>query len=225
MKKGENKVFDRRFKQKLKKLKDILRRVTIFDSSHRKEFSSDHIIDLIEKKRRNSEGRNFITVIDQLYNINDEEPEIMLSRLKKAAQYYNTPILLTMSLPRSSENRRPLRRHLRNLASFMSISYIFFTIYTDFVLNYETPFMEWDWQRKDTLIPITELTVHKNKIEDFTGSLFYKFYNKTSSFTECIEAENENYRNMTENLSEYSKKKRNDLIRSSRATVLLSDEE
>ncbi|MFW5781874.1 MAG: DnaB-like helicase C-terminal domain-containing protein [Candidatus Muiribacteriaceae bacterium] len=222
--KNDNRIYDRRFSQKLKKLKSILRKITIIDNSHRKHFTSDHIIDLIEKKRKNNPHSRFITVIDQLYNMYEDDALSLLYRLKKAAQYYRTPLLITMSLPRNAENTRPLRKHMKTLSHIMSLSYVFFTLYTDFVINYESPFVEWDWQKKDTMVPITELTIHKNKIEDFTGSLFYRFYNSTSSFTECIPAENDNYRNMTENLDEYSRKKRDDLIRSSRATVLLPDE-
>ncbi|MGM0608533.1 MAG: DnaB-like helicase C-terminal domain-containing protein [Candidatus Muiribacteriota bacterium] len=206
--KNNNTRYDRKLKRKLKTLKNLYRNISIFDSSRKKDFNFEQIQNLIEKKRKFSPESKLVVVIDQLYSLIDKDISLMIEKIKKMCRYYDLTVILSMSLPGEAETAKPRRKHFCTFPDVFSKSYVFFSIYTDFILNYETPFLEWDWQHNNTLVPITELYVQKNKIESFTGSIFYKFYNEISMFKECLKPEIENYKKMDENLAYSAKKKK-----------------
>ncbi|MFA5478645.1 MAG: DnaB-like helicase C-terminal domain-containing protein [Candidatus Muiribacteriota bacterium] len=208
--KNDNVRYDRKLERKLKNLKKYYQNISIYDSSYRINFNLDVIFDIISKKRQHSPEKQLVIFIDQLYSLtqNDRPAETIIEELKKACHYYNISIFLAMSLPGEAEVSKPSRINFKEFPFLLSKSYAFFTIYTDFIHNYETPFMEWDWQHDNTLVPVSELIIHKNKIEKFTGSLFYKFYNETSMFRECLQIEIDNYKKMNDNLTDSKKRKK-----------------
>ncbi|MCK9224879.1 MAG: DnaB helicase C-terminal domain-containing protein [Candidatus Muirbacterium halophilum] len=204
---NSNEKFDRKMKNKLQRLKKLYQKITLFDTGIRKIISVEDIIDIIEKKREMDPTLNLILIIDQFDNLENENSLNALKKLKNLCRTHNLTIFLTLSIAGECEYTRPSRKNISNYADFISISYAFITLYTDFILNFETPFLEWDWQLNNQLVPITELFVHKNKIEPFTGSVFYRFYQDFSLFRECLIPEIQNFIDMTDNLKSHNPKK------------------
>jgi replicative DNA helicase len=209
--KNDNERYNRKMERKLKKLKKYFRKITIFDSKHKYNFTIDEIIDLIRKKKEDSPKKNIVVIIDQLHAISGDTEENIADKLKKAAHHFDITVILAMSLDDSVEHIRPEKKLLKSYSKIISKAYAFMIIYTDFVNNFETPFMEWDWERKNSFIPVSELMIIKNKIADYAGSIFYKFYQDISFFKECIKVENDNYSEMVKNLKEHSKKQKEKL--------------
>ena len=203
---NSNEKYNRKMKNKLQRLKKLYQKITLFDTGIKKIISLENIIDIIQKKREIDPSINLILIIDQFNNLEDENPMNTLKRLKNLCRTHNLTIFLTLSIAGECEYSRPSRKNLSTYSEFISISYAFITLYTDFVLDFETPFFEWDWQLNNQLVPITELFIHKNKIEPFTGSIFYRFYQDFSLFRECLVPEIQNFIDMTDNLKNHKPK-------------------
>jgi replicative DNA helicase len=203
---NSNEKYDRKMKNKLQRLKKLYQKITLFDTGIKKIISIENIIDIIEKKREIDPSINLILIIDQFNNLEDEFPLNTLKRLKNLCRTHNLTIFLTLSISGECEYSRPSRKNLSAYSEFISIAYAFITLYTDFVLDFETPFLEWDWQLNNQLVPITELFIHKNKIEPFTGSIFFRFYQDFSLFRECFVPEIQNFIDMTDNLKNHKPK-------------------
>ncbi len=206
--KKDNIRYERKLKRKLQKLKKLYQKITILDTRNFRELDIETIEDFVNKKREQNPGKKLVVAIDQLYSISEDNLSIKLERLKKLSHRENCTILVSMSLPGEPEIRRPVRKDLVNHSIVISKAYAFISLYTDFVLNFETPFLEWDWAYNNQMIPVSELIIFKNKIEAFTGNLFYRFYSDISKFRECVKPEIENYRQMVINLADYKKDKK-----------------
>lgn len=204
---NSNEKYDRKMKNKLQKLKKLYQKISIFDTGIRKILSVDDIIDLVTKKRELDPAQKLIIVIDQFYNLEDQDTSLALKKLKNLCRTHDVTIFLSLSLSGECEYTRPSRKNISAYSDFISLSYAFITLYTDFILDYETPFLEWDWQLNNQLVPITEIFIHKNKIEPFTGSIFYRFYQDFSSFKECLVPEIQNFIDMVDNIKTHDRKK------------------
>lgn len=194
--------------ERLIELKDRL--FIIDDESSDLELMEDMIKDIKDK------GENVFIVVDPLIKLLSKENRnsdffyllrnTMLS-LKDISLKYNCGILIVFGLSKNAELRPPERKDLLEIPEILSLPHAVLTLYCDYIINGDTPFLEWDWGGRDIIVPISEVSVIKNKMNAFLGKLFFKYYASLALFKECVEAENENYRDMLTNIDFHREKK------------------
>ncbi len=181
----------------IKDFKNIIRK-------HKLEFCDKPlvvIVDTISAIRPVSRGGDRISEISDL-----------LSEIKTLVRTEDFALIGTFNLEGVAEVKRPKREDLARIPAYIYQPYATLTLYCDFIFNFETPFMEWEWGSSDLMVPIVELEVIKNKMSGFKGRIFYKYLDSLASYRECVELENENYNAMIENIEHYEHKRGNQPI-------------
>ncbi|MDD2715240.1 MAG: DnaB-like helicase C-terminal domain-containing protein [Candidatus Wallbacteria bacterium] len=194
----------------ISKVSSLKERITVIDEE---EFSTRELEDVLIAERKAGVEKLFV-IIDPLFKIKPEKEEerfldtyrrVMLE-LKKLSGRYGCGILITYGLSSNAELRRPERRDLLEIPEILSIPYVVMSLYCDYMVNFETPFLEWDWSGRDIMVPISELNIIKNKMSFFMGRLFYRYFASLSLYRECVDQENENYSQMIGNIVYHKEK-------------------
>ncbi len=128
----------------------------------------------------------------------------LVTRLKTLTASHRMAVIAAVELMAEAEGRRPARYDLPPCPAFLQHSYATMLLYCDHINNYETPFIEWEWETEDLMVPIAEIDIVKNKMGEYRGRLFYRFYNSLARYKECVEVENENYSAMIENIDNFN---------------------
>jgi len=197
---------------RISELKD---RITIIDDS---DFSIDDLDSLI--KKMNKDGIEDICVlIDpalKLHKMNEGEDFIHAYRniflsLKRMCRKRNCGIITSFGLSHAAELKRAEKKNLLEIPELLSLSYSVMILHTDYMNDFDTPFLEWDWSGRDIIVPISEINIIKNKMNFFRGRIFYKFFASFAKYRECIDEENQNYNEMIGNIGFHKdKEKRKD---------------
>lgn len=191
----------------ISELKD---RFYIFDQSNGEITLED--IDETVREFRESPNSKIVVIIDPIFSLEIQNPlftdrnEFLwyaLKKLKTLCHNQKVSILLSMCTSHDAELRRPTKQDLFKYDSVFHEPYAIFLMYNEYSINPTTPFLEYEWDSADVMIPISELNIIKNKMKEHVGRIFFKYYNSISAYKECVELEIENYSAMIENIEEY----------------------
>ncbi len=214
-----NDAYDKNKKEAIKLVSEFVKRLRIIDESYGdiniKDFK--HIV----RKFKIEFGQkplliiaDTISAIKPCHRYEDKIMEVsdIIAELKTLVRSEDISMIGTYNLESKAEIVRPRREDIIKVPAFVYEPYVTMTIYSDFILNFETPFLEWEWGSSDMMVPIVEIDIVKSKMTGFKGRLFYRYYDSAAIFKECVDAENENYRAMIENLTYYHQKRGNQPI-------------
>jgi replicative DNA helicase len=187
-------------------------RLKIIDESTGRLFIED-----IKKKVRRTRlerGGEIAVVIDPLFKILlknqhsmsfSERCNLIASELKSLAAVEGVCVIATAGMPKAISNRRPVKEDLEEIMGLLYDPYAIFFLYCDYLNNFDTPFLEWEWGKEDSfMIPITEAFIAKNKMGAINSRIFYRYFEAYSKFKECAPQEVENYSAMIDNLEKFS---------------------
>ncbi len=140
----------------------------------------------------------------------NERCNLLSAELKSLAAVEGVTVIATAGLPRAISNRRPVKEDLEEIMGLLYDPYAVFFLYSDYLNNFDTPFLEWEWGKEDSfMIPITEAYNAKNKMGSSNARIFYRYFEAYSKFKECAPQEVENYTAMIENLERYKEQQNN----------------
>lgn len=187
------------------------RRFILVDECNGRFFIED--VKKLVKRTRLERGGEIAVVIDPLYKVLikthyhisfSETCNVLASELKSLAATEKCTVIATAGLPKAISNRRPVREDLEEITGLLYDPYAIFFLYCDYLNNFDTPFLEWEWGKEDSfMIPITEAYVAKNKMGNSNSSIFYRYFEAFSKFKECAPQEVENYSAMIDNLAKF----------------------
>ncbi len=205
----------------LKSVGAMSKRFVLIDESNGRLFIDD--IKKMVKRTRLERGGEVAVVIDPLYKILvrtqhhigfNETCNILASELKSLAASEGCTVIATAGLPKAISNRRPTKEDLEEITGLLYDPYAIFFLYCDYLNNFDTPFLEWEWGKEDSfMIPITEAYVAKNKMGSSNSSIFYRYFEAFSKFKECAPQEVENYSAMIDNLARFKEVQANQASR------------
>lgn len=165
------------------------------------------------KRTRLERGGDVAVVIDPLYKIQvksqhhisfNEKSNILASELKSLAAVEGVTVIATAGLPKAISNRRPIKEDMEEITGLLYDPYAIFFLYCDYLNNFDTPFLEWEWGKEDSfMIPITEAYIAKNKMGSSNSTIFYRYFEAFSKFKECAPQEVENYSAMIDNIERF----------------------
>lgn len=182
-------------------------RIQILDETHGSVALTD--LDNLLHMARSDGHDKLVLVVDSAMKLENpgifgfERHEAIAYHLKRLTRMHHLPVIASVNLPGHAQNRPPSKDDLASMPAFLYEPYAVFLLYCDFVNNFETPFLEWEWNTEDMMVPVMELSVIKNKMDEFRGKLFYRFYNSMSYFKECAQEEMDNYNDMLVNIEEW----------------------
>ncbi|MFA7146215.1 MAG: DnaB-like helicase C-terminal domain-containing protein [Candidatus Riflebacteria bacterium] len=186
-------------------------RLMIIDESTGRLFIDD--IKKHVRRTRLERGGEVAVVIDPLFKILlrnqhnfgfNEKCNIIASELKSLAAVEGVSVIATAGLPKAISNRRPVKEDLEEIMGLLYDPYAIFFLYCDYLNNFDTPFLEWEWGKEDSfMIPITEALIAKNKMGSVNSRIFYRYFEAYSKFKECAPQEVENYTAMIDNLEKF----------------------
>jgi len=210
----KNEAYEQKKKDGIQLLSSLTKRMRIIDESHG-EVSIKDFKNIVRKFKIEFINKPIVVAVDTIMGIrsyqkySDMESELndILAELKALVRTENIALIGTFNLDSRSEIARPTRESVARIPAFFYQPYVTMTLYSDAVINYETPFLEWEWGTSDVMVPIVELDILKNKMNGFKGKMFYRFFDSVAAFRECVEAENENFRAMLENIEYYEQKR------------------
>lgn len=210
----KNEANEQKKKDGIQQLSSLTKRMRIIDESHG-EVSIKDFKNIVRKFKIEFVNKPILVAVDtvmgirsyQKYNDRGSELDDILAELKALVRTENIAIIGTFNLDSKSEVSRPTRESVARIPAFFYQPYVTMTLYADAVINYETPFLEWEWGTTDVMVPIVELDILKNKMNGFKGKVFYRFFDSVAAFRECVEEENENFRAMLENIEYYEQKR------------------
>jgi len=207
---------EKKRKQAMEEISELKERFIIIDEAHGKLYLED-VVDIIKSKRHEIFNAPLVVCIDSLLNLLTMQQ--FMDRKNKAWEIINNckaltktddvSIIATINIPNKNDIERPTIKDLLYYDALLYDPYLIFLIYCDYMRDFNTPFLEWEWESEDLMVPITELNIVKSKMSEFRGRLFYRFYNSIGKFKECVEIEVENYNAMIENIKEYEERERN----------------
>lgn len=188
-------------------------RLFIIDESNGRFFLED--VKKLVKRTKLERGGEVAVVIDPIFKIRlkqerlsfNEKCNLLSAELKSISASEGVTVISTAGLPKAISNRRPVREDLEEIMGLLYDPYVVFFIYCDYLNDFETPFLEWQWGKDNFLIPISEILVAKNKMGGINSRVFYRYYETYSKFKECAPQEVENYCAMIENLQKYKEDK------------------
>jgi len=194
----------------------LAKRMKIIDESYG-DISIKDFKNIIRKFKLEFYNKPVIVIVDTVLAIrpchtyNDKASEIndILAEIKTLVRTENIALIGTFNLNAEAETGRPKRRDVSEIPAFLYQPYAMMTLYSDFIVSFETPFLEWEWGTDDAMVPIVELDIMKNKMNGFKGKIFYRYFDSLAAFKECVEEENDNYRAMIENVEHYQTKRGN----------------
>ncbi len=174
----------------------------------------DDIKKLVKRTKLERSG-DVAVKIDPIFKIHlkhenlsfNEKCNMLSAELKSLSAAEGVTLIVTAGLPKAISNRRPVREDLEEIMGFLYDPYVIFFIYCDYLNDFETPFLEWQWGKDNFLIPISEIFIGKNKMGGINSRIFYRFFESYSKFKECAPQEVENYSAMIENLQKYKEDK------------------
>lgn len=208
-----NSAFEERRQMGLTKVTQMRDRLFIIDESNGRIFLDD--IKRVVKRTKLERGGEVAVVIDPIFKIHvkqerlnfHEKCNLLSAELKTIAAVEGVALIASAGLPKAISNRRPVREDLEEIMGLLYDPYVVCFLYCDFLNDFETPFLEWEWGKDNFMIPITELHVAKNKMGSINSRIFYRYYETFSKFKECAPQEVENYNAMIENLQKFKEDK------------------
>ena len=201
--------FDERRRIGLEKVSAMRDRLFIIDESNGRLFIED--IRKVVKRTRLERGGEVAVIIDPVAKIHlrnqnlsfTEKCNLLAAELKSISASEGVTLIATAGLPRAISNRRPTREDLEEIMGLLYDPYVVCFLYCDYLNDFETPFLEWELGKENFMIPISEITIAKNKMGSINNRIFYRYYEAYSKFKECAPAEVENYNAMVENLQKF----------------------
>lgn len=202
-------------KKKLRGLKTMGRikdRIYLVDES-KGPISLQDLEKMVEDLREEDRTTPLFLVIDPIYKIRDSQFRAsgfdqktghLAGELKTMAFRHKAGILVSTRLDGSAGRHRPTLLDLEDQSLLCYEADSVLLMHAEAAHDARTPFLEWEWGTDDTMVPIYEVLVAKNKMGAFSDRLFYRFYQSYSKFKECSQLENENFRRMLDNLLEHS---------------------
>lgn len=214
-----NEALDIKKKEGISFVASLTKRMRIVDESHG-EVTIKDFKNIIRKHKLEFLNKPLVVIADTISAIRpvtrlaDRAAEIsdVLAELKTLVRTEEFSLVATFNLDGPAEVKRPKREDLARIPAFIYQPYVTMTLYSDFIFNFETPFLEWEWGSSDLMVPIVELEVIKNKMSGNKGRIFYRYLDSLASYRECVELENENYNAMIENLEHFEHKRGNQPI-------------
>ncbi|MFZ2960263.1 MAG: DnaB-like helicase C-terminal domain-containing protein [Candidatus Ozemobacteraceae bacterium] len=184
-------------------------RLFVIDESSGRIFLDD--IKKLVKRTKLERGGEVAVVIDPIFKIHlkqdrmgfTEKCNFLSAELKSISAVEGITLIASAGLPRAISNRRPVREDLEEIMGLLYDPYVVFFLYCDYLNDFETPFLEWQWGKDNFMIPITELFIAKNKMGSINTRIFYRYFESYSRFKECAPQECENYSAMIENLQKF----------------------
>ncbi len=197
-------------------------RLILIDESSGRLFMED--LKKYVKRTKLERGGDVAVVIDPIFKIQtrnqasmsfNEKCNYLSSELKSLSSVEGVTVIATAGLPKAVSNRRPVREDLEEIMGLLYDPYAVFFLYSDYLNDFETPFLEWEWGEESFMIPISEVLIAKNKMGSINARVFYRYYESYSKYKECAPQEVENYSAMIDNLEKYKEDKKRDPSRSS----------
>jgi replicative DNA helicase len=189
-------------------------RLILVDESSGRLFLED--IKKYVKRTKLERGGDIAVIIDPIFKIQvrgqhqmnfNEKCNFLAAELKSLSAVEGVTLIATAGLPKAISNRRPTREDLEEIMGLLYDPYAVFFIYCDYLNNFETPFLEWEWGEDSFMVPISEILVAKNKMGGINTRIFYRYYEAYSKYKECAPQEVENYSAMIDNLEKYKENK------------------
>jgi replicative DNA helicase len=206
--------FEDKRKQGLQTVAEMSKRLLLVDESSGRLFLED--IKKYVKRTRLERGSEVAVVIDPIFKIQmrnqyrmtfNEKCNFLSSEIKSLSSVEGVTIIATAGLPKAVSNRRPVKEDLEEIMGLLYDPYAVFFLYSDYLNNFDTPFLEWEWGKEDSfMIPISEALIAKNKMGQINSRIFFRFYEAWSRFQECAPQEVENYTAMIENLERFQER-------------------
>jgi replicative DNA helicase len=201
--------FEKKRQDGLIRVSEMRERFYIIDESNGRIFLED--IKKLVKRTKLEHSGEVAVVIDPIFKIHlkhdhlsfTEKCNLLSAELKSLSAAEGVTVLATAGLPKATSNRRPVREDLEEIMGLLYDPYVVFFIYCDYLNDFETPFLEWQWGNDNFLIPISEINLVKNKMGGINSRIFYRSFETYAKFKECAPQEVENYSAMIENLQKY----------------------
>ena len=208
-----NPIFEERRIEGMKRVEAANERLFVVDESSGRIFIED--IRKLVKRTKLERGGDLAVIIDPLFKIHVKATHMsffekcnqLSAELKSIAASEGVTLIATAGLPKAVSNRRPRREDLEEIMGLLYDPYVIFFLYCDYLNDFETPFLEWEWGKDNFMIPISELNIAKNKMGGSNTRLFYRYFEAYSKFRECAPQEVENYTAMIENLQKFKEEK------------------
>lgn len=208
-----NIAFEKKRQEGLEKVAGMRDRITVVDENNGVLYLDD--IKRLARRTRLKWGGDVALVIDPIMKIRlkehglkfNEKANVLASELKSLAATEGITVFATAGLPKAISNRRPEREDLEEIVGLLYDPYAVFFLYCDYLTNFDTPFLEWQWGKDNFMIPISELTLAKYKMGQIRSRIFYRYYESFSKYKECAPQEVENYNAMIENLEKFKDQK------------------
>ncbi|MBI3037912.1 hypothetical protein HYY75_02515 [bacterium] len=204
-----NIAFEKHRQDGLTKVAEMKEQVFIIDESNGRIFLED--IKRLVKRTKLERGSDVAVVIDPISKIAikhermsfNEKCNYLSAELKSLSASEGVTIIASAGLPKAISNRRPIREDLEEIMGLLYDPYVVFLLYCDYVNDFETPFLEWQWGKENFMIPITEIMLAKNKMGSSNSRIFFRYFESYAKFKECAPQEVENYTAMIENLQKF----------------------
>lgn len=195
----------------LQTVSNMSNRLILVDESSGRLFIDD--VKKYVKRIRLEKAGDVAVIIDPIFKIQirnqaqmsfNEKCNLLSAELKSLAAVEGVTVIATAGLPKAISNRRPVKEDLEEIMGLLYDPYAVFFLYCDYLNNFDTPFLEWEWGKEDSfMIPITEALIAKNKMGGVNARIFYRYFEAYSKFKECAPQEVENYSAMIENLERF----------------------
>ncbi|MBF0544315.1 MAG: hypothetical protein HQM08_07775 [Candidatus Riflebacteria bacterium] len=198
----------------LEKVSSLNDRLFIIDESNGRIFLDD--IKKLVKRTKLERGGDVAVLIDPVFKIHlrdeitnfAEKCNLLSAELKSISAVEGVTLIASAGLPKAVSNRRPIREDLAEITGLLYDPYVVFFLYSDYLNDFETPFLEWELGKDSFMIPISEAYVAKNKMGGINTRVFFRYYESYSKYKECAPQEVENYNAMIENLQRFKDDKR-----------------
>lgn len=203
--------FEDKRKKGLQTVAEMSQRLLLVDESSGRVFLDD--IKKYVKRTRLERAGEVAVIIDPLFKIQirnqhkmsfNEKCNFLAAELKSLSAVEGVTLIATAGMPKAISHRRPVKEDLEEIMGLLYDPYAVFFLYSDYLNNFDTPFLEWEWGKEDSfMIPISEALIAKNKMGSINTRIFFRFYEAYSRFRECAPQEVENYTAMIENLEKF----------------------
>ncbi|OQA06183.1 MAG: Replicative DNA helicase [bacterium ADurb.Bin374] len=209
-----NVAFEQRRQDGLAKVAEMRERLLVIDEGNGRIFLDD--VRKLVKRTKLERGGDVAVIIDPIFKIHvkndrlnfNERCNLLSAELKTISAVEGVTLIATAGLPKAISNRRPVREDLEEIMGLLYDPYVVMFLYCDYLNDFETPFLEWEWGKDNFMIPISELLIAKNKMGAINARIFFRYYESYSRFRECAPQEVENYNAMIENLEKFKEVKR-----------------
>lgn len=204
----EEEQYDRKKLRGLRKVQTFKDRLWVVDESQG-FLDLDEVRAMVRQLRDEGEGPLFL-LLDPIFKLRnrevpfaaplDERVGYLATELNTLAMQEQVGVLFTTRLDRGAGSERPTLMDLEGQSNLLYEVEAVCLVYCDAPNDPNTPFLEWEWGTDDMMVPIYEIEVAKNRMGEFSGRLFYRFYPSFSMFKECSRLEIDNFNRMLQNL-------------------------